>query len=127
MRTDHDLRYGTRHRRLRAQLAPLIAAGGVRCARGAECKWRELVDGEIVGGLIRAGQPWDLGHMDGADPFSYQGAEHAACNRSTSRRKEPEPAVAFRPRPDGYFEDAAGLLYRCGLRHGTYDRVSRAW
>ena len=109
---------------MRAQLAPLISAGGVRCARGAECKWCELVDGELVGGLIRSGQRWDLGHVDGDDPFTYSGAEHAACNRATNRR--PEPSVKLRERSDGYLEDAAGLLYRATQLDG-YQRVSRAW
>ena len=65
-----------------------------------------LVDGELVGGLILSGQRWDLGHVDGDDPFTYSGAEHAACNRATNRR--PEPSVKLRERSDGYLEDAAG-------------------
>jgi hypothetical protein len=47
-------------------LAPLVAAGCVRCAR--------------CGKLIRPDDEWDLGHVDG-DPTRYQGPEHARCNR----------------------------------------------
>jgi hypothetical protein len=107
----HDRRYGHRHRRLRATLRPLVEAGPVRCAK--------------CGKPIRPGEAWDLGHVDGDDPFTYTGPEHARCNRATAKR-EPELEVEVRKRPDGYFEDAAGRLYRAGL-DGGYVRVSRAW
>jgi hypothetical protein len=122
VRADRNRRYGSAHRRLRAELAPLIAAGGVRCARGAECKWRELVDGALVGGLILSGQPWDLGHVDG-DDFTHAGAEHAACNRAGRRR---QPELEVRECDDGYFRDASGRIFRADA-HGGYALLSRAW
>jgi hypothetical protein len=45
--------------------AARVATGLVRCARGGGCLRAELVDGVIVGGLIRPGEPWHLGHADG--------------------------------------------------------------
>ena len=71
------------HRLGRKTLKPAVATGLVRCARGERCKFREWVDGELVGGFIRLGQPWDLGHPDGESPG---GPEHAACNRAAPSR-----------------------------------------
>jgi hypothetical protein len=74
--------YGPAHQKRRELLAPFVAAGSVRCARCGE--------------LIRPGEPWDLGHLDG-DRRRYSGPEHRACNRSTASRlwepalPEPEP------------------------------------
>jgi len=76
--------YGTRHKRVREQLRPLVLAGGVKCHR--------------CGQEIRPGEPWDLGHDDN-DRSRYTGPEHRACNRATAARRglwepgvvEPEP------------------------------------
>ena len=57
--------YGHTHQRLRAKLAPLVAAGQAACAR--------------CGRPIAPGAPWDLGHT--ADRQSYTGPEHRECNR----------------------------------------------
>ena len=65
--------------RQRAVWRARVATGEVRCARGAACRFAE---GEL-GGLIRPGQPWDLGHPDGE---STGGAEHRFCNRSAPQR-----------------------------------------
>ena len=68
--------YGHHHQVLRRQFAPLVAAGGVACARCGE--------------LIEPGSAWDLGHSD--DGLGYNGPEHAYCNQTaphinnTSRR-----------------------------------------
>jgi hypothetical protein len=62
--------YGARHRQLRRALAPLVAAGGVNCARCGE--------------PIEPGTPWDLGHTD--DGLGYSGPEHARCNRGAPHR-----------------------------------------
>lgn len=59
--------YGAAHRRVRAAWRPVVAAGGVSCAR--------------CGALIRPSEAWDLGHVDG-DKSRYAGPEHRACNRS---------------------------------------------
>lgn len=64
-------------------MAPLVASGLVRCARGAACRRREFVDGELVGGLILAGEQWHLGHPDGE---SVGGPEHVACNTGAPSR-----------------------------------------
>jgi hypothetical protein len=58
--------YGASHKATRASVAPLVATGGVTCWR---CRR-----------LIRAGQPWDLGHDDDDDTI-YRGPEHVHCNR----------------------------------------------
>lgn len=65
--------------RRRAVWVPRVASGVVRCARGAACRF--AVDG--VGGLIRPGDLWDLGHADGE---SVGGPEHRACNRGAPQR-----------------------------------------
>lgn len=74
--------YGMAHQRLRRRWAKAVAAGGVRCARGADCKHAK--DG--VAGLILPGQPWDLGHDD-HDRHRYTGPEHRGCNRATAGRR----------------------------------------
>jgi hypothetical protein len=71
------------HRGGRRRLAPLVDAGLVRCARGAACLRAELIDGEWLGGFIRQGERWDMGHPDGE---SVGGPEHAACNRGAPSR-----------------------------------------
>lgn len=69
-----DPRYGHAHRRLRAQLAPLVATGTVICWR---CE-RPITPDPAV-----RGHGWDLGHDD--DAGAYRGPEHAGpCNRSSA-------------------------------------------
>jgi hypothetical protein len=63
--------YGAAHKALRRRWAPLVAAGGVLCARCGE--------------PIDPGTPWDLGHVDD-DRSRYSGPEHRACNRATATR-----------------------------------------
>ena len=83
-RARDDAKYARpEHRGTRRMLAPVVASGSIRCARGAACRRREEVDGEFVGGLIRAGERWDLGHPDGESPG---GPEHASCNRGAPSR-----------------------------------------
>jgi hypothetical protein len=77
--------YGHRHQQLRRQLAPVVAAGGVACAR--------------CGLPIMPLEAWDLGHADG-DKSRYQGPEHVRCNRATAGRRRQrmtleERAVAY--------------------------------
>ena len=60
------------HRNTRKALVPIVAAGGVNCARCGEPIWPE--------------EPWDLGHVDG-DKIRYPGPEHRACNRATATHK----------------------------------------
>ena len=67
--------YDWRHRKLRAALAPSVAAGGVTC-------WR-------CGKPIKPGERWDLGHDDD-DPTRYRGPECLRCNRGTSGRRAPQ-------------------------------------
>jgi hypothetical protein len=49
--------YGQAHRVRRRGIAPMVEAGMVRCARCGE--------------LIRPGEPWDLGHLDGTERTLY--------------------------------------------------------
>ena len=58
--------YGLAHDKLRAQWAPQVATGTVKCAR---CH-----------NLIEPGTPWALDHAD--DRASYLGPSHAHCNNS---------------------------------------------
>ena len=64
--------YDSEHDRLRAEWAPIVAAGGVRCA-SPRC-----------GRIISPDEDWDLGHT--ADRRGYRGPEHAQCNRSEGGR-----------------------------------------
>lgn len=70
--------YGQAHRELRAQLAPIVEAGRVRCARCGE--------------PIAPGAAWDLGHVDD-DRSRYAGPEHRACNRATAARRKRRSSV----------------------------------
>jgi hypothetical protein len=72
------------HRGRRRSLEPVVATGTVRCARGAACLRADLVDGELVGGFIRPGEPWHLGHPDGE---SVGGPEHRRCNVGAPQRR----------------------------------------
>jgi hypothetical protein len=66
-------------KRERARWASIVAGGGVRCARGAACRFAE---GEL-GGFLHRGEPWQLGHPDGE---SVGGPEHVACNAGAPSR-----------------------------------------
>ena len=79
-RAGSPARYGHAHKKLRQAVAAQVAGGGVACVR--------------CGGMIRVGEPWDLGHVDGSD--SYAGPEHQACNRATASRGRVE---TFEDRP----------------------------
>lgn len=71
--------YSYKHRRIRAALAPQVAAGLVDCWR---CRKR-----------IKPGQKWDLGHDD-ADRNIVRGAEHMTCNRATQTPGRPTAKAA---------------------------------
>lgn len=77
--------YGAAHQRLRAQWAPKVATGTVRCARCHK--------------LIRPDDLWDLGHHD-RDRSQYQGPEHRSCNRSAGARKGNRRRARARRRTD---------------------------
>jgi hypothetical protein len=69
--------YGAPHQQKRADWAPIVATGTVRC-------WR-------CGELIAAGEEWDLGHDD-HDRRITRGPEHRRrCNRATSSRRARPP------------------------------------
>ena len=76
----HVEKYGHRsgHRRLRAGWRPIVARGGVLCAR--------------CGLPIIPSEPFDLDHAD--DGRGYLGDSHRRCNRATAgRRAKPEPPL----------------------------------
>lgn len=62
--------YNADHDRLRAELAPIVAAGHAACHRCHQ--------------PIDPAEPWDLGHTD--DRTAWTGPEHASCNRSAGGR-----------------------------------------
>jgi hypothetical protein len=62
--------YGGKHRALRAQWAPRVAAGTVRCVRCGE--------------FIAPGESWDLGHSE-LDRGTWSGPEHSDGNRGRRR------------------------------------------
>lgn len=66
--------YGNNHQTLRRRWAPVVAAGGVICAKAAEGKC--LHDDPVIDPT----GPWDLGHND--DRTGYTGPEHVVCNRA---------------------------------------------
>ena len=78
--------YGGAHQRLRKRWAPLVAIGGVLCARCGE--------------EIRPGTKWDLGHVDGSRKQAYSGPEHRKCNRSAGmavrEAADPDPTPRTR-------------------------------
>src|SRR5262245_24631144 len=82
--------YGPPHRALRTEFARLVLAGGARCARCHE--------------LIRPGEAWDLGHVDG-DRSRYAGPEHRRCNRAAPKIRHrpwmPAAPVELEPERDG--------------------------
>lgn len=64
--------YGQDHKALRAQWAPLVATGNVKCWRCSE--------------YLAADQPWHLGHDD-EDRSRYRGPECVPCNTPTASRR----------------------------------------
>ena len=82
--------------------------------RGPACKWAELVDGELLGGIIRGA--WDLGHPDPENPTG--GPEHRACNRGAPSRlaaKAGGRRDALEDRGDGVGCRGAGVQHRLGM------------
>lgn len=87
--------YGREHKRLRAELAPIVATGTVKCWRCHQ--------------LIEPGEPWDLGHND--DRTMTMGPEHRhrrpGCpgNRAVGWAKlrgqrRRQPTIDYGPRDD---------------------------
>jgi hypothetical protein len=98
-------KYGWRHQQVRARWAPVVAGGGVACAR--------------CGVPILPGTSWDLGHVDG-DPHHYQGPEHRKCNRG-ARPGKPRDGESI-PRRYSFDWDGAD-----GQVAGEPRRHSREW
>ena len=98
-------KYGSQHRRLRAQLVPVVATGRMRCARCGE--------------QIAPGEEWDLDHADGRDG-EYLGPSHKSCHRATSVAEtfddDPAAGIYWGPPQEGV-----------DGRPGKPTRWSRAW
>jgi hypothetical protein len=47
------------------------------------CRFAEMVDGVLIGGFIRPGEEWHMGHPDGE---SVGGPEHVKCNTGAPSR-----------------------------------------
>jgi hypothetical protein len=62
--------YGSAHQRERTKWEPIVAKGGVNCARCQQ--------------PIAPDQAWDLGHND--DRTGYNGPECVPCNRGAGAR-----------------------------------------
>ena len=62
-----------------------VMGGGVRCRRSASRRFAELVDGDVVGGLIAPTARWHLGHFDG-EGAAMTSPEHVACNTGAPSR-----------------------------------------
>ncbi len=77
--------YGSQHQQLRARLAPVVALGTTPCVR--------------CGLLIRPGQAWDLGHVDGSGKREHAGPEHTSCNRSAGAKLRNTRALDPAPQP----------------------------
>lgn len=68
--------YDATHDRIRAEWAPRVATGTIRC-HNPHCR-------RPNDPLIHPGEPWDLGHTP--DRRGYRGPEHDTCNRSEGGR-----------------------------------------
>ena len=97
-------RYGQVHKTVRNRWRLKVEAGGVACWRCAK--------------LIKPGEPWDLGHVDGGRPGQYAGPEHRKCNRAqpaieawAARKRE---AATADPGPEGRY---AGMNPNRWSRH----------
>lgn len=83
-KTTAERGYGQEHRKRREALVPVVARGRTRCSR---CQ-----------GLIRPGEPWDLGHDD-HDRTRYTGPEHVGCNRGAGGRSSARHRKSSGPPP----------------------------
>lgn len=69
-RSTNERGYDAHHKAKRLEWEPIVAEGGVMCARqGPKC----------TGQPIEPGQAWDLGHTD--DRTAWTGPECIPCNR----------------------------------------------
>jgi hypothetical protein len=99
-------KYGEPHKRLRKMWAPVVAEGGVLCAR--------------CGRPIAPGALWDLGHVDG-NSSAWSGPEHQRCNRRTSSHRAARD-IAAKPKAIPTDDPGRGVFYA-----PNGERWSRAW
>ena len=70
--------------------------GGVRCRRSASRRFAELVDGDVVGGLIAPTARWHLGHFDG-EGAAMTSPEHVACNTGAPSGLRGATVTGYKP------------------------------
>ena len=78
-RTTTERGYGAVHKRARARIAPIVAAGQAICTRCHR--------------PIRPGEPWDLDHQDFPAGIAhragaYRGPSHRSCNIAARNRRQ---------------------------------------
>jgi hypothetical protein len=105
-------RYSRTHKRIRAQLMPLVRSGEARCSR--------------CGLPIEPHEEWHLDHNDNGN--GYRGTSHVYCNTAAPglARKIAGPSSELPWDADGYASDAAGFLWKHNPE-GKPFRVSRRW
>jgi hypothetical protein len=105
-------RYSRTHKRIRAQLMPLVRSGRAKCAR--------------CGLPIEPHEDWHLDHADNGN--GYNGPAHVYCNTAAPGwargASEPPPDLVWDE--DGYAEDPGGFLWKFN-EEGRPSRVSRRW
>jgi hypothetical protein len=101
-------KYDRAQKRLRAELAPAVAAGRVSCSR--------------CGLLIEPGEQWHLDHAENADPHDYRGVSHAYCNTTApmTRAKRERALLEDDPERGIFWSPPMGA-------HGQQERWSRPW
>ena len=100
-------KYDRAHKRLRAELAPAVAAGRVSCSR---CDLP-----------ISPGEQWHLDHVDNGGPHDYRGVSHAYFNSIAPMTRARREGVLLEDDPE------RGIYWSPPRAHGEQERWSRPW